>query len=266
MPAVYVTHEALRDRWFSHHYPTSALISTHGISDLELGFPEMAYVVYELAQALGGFCLGKGEDELLHLCHDPAIGCLLDLCYYKPDIRRGMAAGRLCSRCAAAFRTMGMSAQVLDAITQLLLYVSAQGSSPTRPTSTDAADGMLSVLHLSDLHFGASFRFAPAILRPGQPPVLEPFGNLTDACRLVLSDLERVAGDLNLPPEVRRLASSVDVVVLSGDTTNTGGRDKARLLRDGGPEDEFDQAAELWRLTRRTFSCGYAQPPTSSGR
>jgi 3',5'-cyclic AMP phosphodiesterase CpdA len=104
---------------------------------------------------------------------------------------------------------------------------------------------MLSILHLSDLHFGAAFRFAPAILRPGDPPVLEPFGNLTDPCRLVLSDLERMSEDPDLPLEVRQLASCVDLVVLSGDIANTGGRDRAWPLRGGGPEDEYDQAVDF---------------------
>jgi len=55
----------------------------------------------------------------------------------------------------------------------------------------------------------------------------------------------RMSRDPDLPPEVQRLATSVDMVILSGDISNTGGRSKATPLRAGGPEDEFDQAAEF---------------------
>jgi len=245
VPAVWVTDEPLRDRWFSHHYAACAVISTDGLSDLELGFPEVAYVAYELAQALTGFWLAKSDKDLFRLCHDPAVGCLLDLCSYKPDIRRGMAAGRLCSRCAVALRELGLTTQASDSLSHVLQYVAARGSLPDWHERPVTGDGMLSILHLSDLHYGSAFRFAPGLLRPGQPPVYEPCGNLTDPCELILSDLEGMSTDPDLPPQVRSLAAKVDLVVLSGDTANTAAHAKAIPLRANGPDDEYDQAAEF---------------------
>jgi 3',5'-cyclic AMP phosphodiesterase CpdA len=44
---------------------------------------------------------------------------------------------------------------------------------------------------------------------------------------------------------MRALASRIDLVVISGDIANSGGRDRALALRETGPTDEYDQAAEF---------------------
>jgi 3',5'-cyclic AMP phosphodiesterase CpdA len=115
--------------------------------------------------------------------------------------------------------------------------------------STNGAAGvqpdMFSVLHLSDIHFGSAYRFRPRVLKHGDVPVLEPFGNLADLATLIGDDLSRISEDAKIEPERRALASRIDLLVISGDLGQSGGRDTAAPLRPGGPTNEYDQAWEF---------------------
>ncbi len=104
---------------------------------------------------------------------------------------------------------------------------------------------MLSILHISDLHFGAAFRFQPRMIRSGPPPVFQPPGSLLDLAELLGSDLVRISTDARLSAEIRALASRVELIVISGDIANSGGRDRALALRENGPTDEYEHAAEF---------------------
>ncbi len=129
-PLIYVTHELLSDRWFSHEFSDSAVISTFGFEQLGTGFPLVAYLIYQVAQAALSFALYKSEQDLFHLCHDPAIGCLFDLCAYKPDIHRGMSAGGLCAKCHDTLQELGASEAQLNDLTRILTVVARSVSQP----------------------------------------------------------------------------------------------------------------------------------------
>jgi 3',5'-cyclic AMP phosphodiesterase CpdA len=245
-PLIYVTHEPFTDKWFSHEFQNISAISSYGFNRLDTGFPLVAYLIYQIAQSLLTFAVKKSEWDLLYLCHDPALSCLFDLCSYKPDIRLGMAAGGLCPKCHDTLREMGASETHMQDLTRILNVVARSGTysgDETRPQ--DWKPDMLSILHISDLHFGRAFRFQSKMIRSGPPPVFEPFGSLAKLGDLLALDLERISADPQLPPNIRSLASRVDVVVISGDIANSGGRDRALPLRDGGPTDEYEQAAEF---------------------
>lgn len=245
-PLIYVTHESFTDNWFSHEFQDISVISSYGFNRLDTGFPLVDYLIYQIAQSLLTFAVKRSEQDLFHLCHDPALGCLFDLCSYKADIRLGMVAGGLCPKCHDTLREMGASETHLQDLTRILNVVARSrtySDDETRPH--DWKPDMLSILHISDLHFGRAFRFQPRMIRSGPPPVFEPFGNLAKLGELLASDLERISADPQLPPDIRSLASCVDVVVISGDIADSGGRDKALPLRDGGPTDEYEQAAEF---------------------
>lgn len=246
-PLVYVTHEPFTDRWFAHEFQGISVISTSGFNHLGTGFPIVSYVIYEMAQGILSFAIGKDEHELLHLCHDPAIGCLSDLCSYKPDIRLGMAAGGLCSKCHETLQDLGAAEKHLADLTRILNIVARSGATTEAPNgrAVDWMPEMISILHISDLHFGGSYRFQPRMIKSGSPPVFQPFGSLTNLSELIGSDLERIATDPQLPVELRALASRVDIVVVSGDIANSGGRDAALPMRENGPTDEYEQAAEF---------------------
>ena len=247
-PLIYVTHEPFTDRWFSHEFRGISVISTSDFIHLATGFPVISYVIYQMAQGIVSFAIGMDEHELAHICHDPAIGCLLDLCSYKPDIRLGMAAGALCRKCHERLLELGASEKHLADMTRILNIVarSATDAEGTNGTGSHWKPEMVSILHISDLHFGGSFRFQPRMIKSGPPPVFQPFGSLTSLSELIGSDLERIATDPQLPIELRALASRVDIVVLSGDIANSGGRDKALPMRENGPTDEYEQAAEFF--------------------
>lgn len=245
-PLIYITHEPFRDNWFSHDFNDISVVSTFSFDRLGTGFPVVAYVIYQTAQAILCFSIGKTEDEISNLCHDPAIGCLFDLCSYKPDIRLGMASGSLCPKCHESLLILGASEEILADLTRLLNLVSRSLQSDNGPNmSTDWQSEMISILHISDLHFGGSFRFQPRMIKPGTPPVLEPFGNLVKLEDLLLSDLDRISADPLLPPQLRALASRVDLLVVSGDIASSGGMGKVPPIRDNGPTDEYEQASEF---------------------
>lgn len=75
--------------------------------------------------------------------------------------------------------------------------------------------------------------------------MFEPFGSLANLGDLLASDLERISVDPQLSPDIRSLASRIDVVVVSGDIANSGGRDKTLPIRQGGSTDEYEQAADF---------------------
>ena len=158
-----------------------------------------------------------------------------------------MAAGGLCSKCHNVLRRSGVSedqlqdlARILNVVARARTYASGQLLLPN-----DWRPDMFSILHLSDLHFGRAHRFQPKMIKSGPPPVFQPFGSVARLGDLVAADLERISADPQLPPALRALASRIDLVVISGDIANSGGRDKSFPLRDGGPTDEYEQAAEF---------------------
>jgi len=203
--------------------------------------------MYEVVQSLLSFAIGKGEQDLIHFSHDPPVGCLFDLCSYKPDIRLGMAAGGLCSKCHEMLQDSGIAERHLQDLTRILNVVARTGtySAAESRRPKDWKPEMLSILHLSDLHFGRAYRFQPRMIKSGPPPVFQPFGSLAELGDLVASDLGRISADPQLPPALRALASRVDLVVISGDIANSGGRDRSLPLRESGPSDEYEQAAEF---------------------
>jgi|GEM_PF-4063505 len=246
-PVIYITQESFNDSWFSHEFQNISVISTYGFTYLGTGFPLVSYIMYQMAQSILFFVIGKNEHDLFHLCHDPAIGCLSDLCSYKPEIRLGMAAGALCPRCYETLNNLGIHEKYLADLTRILNIVARS------PNAADASNSlpykrksdMISILHISDLHFGSSFRFQPRMIKSGPTPVFQPYGDLINLTELIGSDLERIATDSQLPVELRMLASCVDIIVISGDISNSGGRDVALPLRKDGPVDEYEQATEF---------------------
>lgn len=248
-PIIFVTHKPLSDNWFSHDFLQTTIISTFEFQQLETGFTINDYIVYQICQALIGFSIGKTEDDLMHLVHNPSIGCLFDMCSYKPSISIGMASGSLCEDCYEELNRFGASESILSDLTRLLNYVASSHSrmelNVNKNNNNINKAEMISILHISDLHFGTSFRFSPKVIKVGVPPVLEPFGNMIKIEDLILSDLERISTDPLLSPSLRFLANSIDLIVISGDIANSGGKDKALPLRENGPTDEYEQAAEF---------------------
>ncbi len=246
-PVVFITHLRLEDNWFSHDFAEVSIISTHGFDDLETGFSIKSFLFYQLAQSLVSLSLHKSESELFEFCHiEQSVGCLFDLCGYKPDILKGMQTARVCDKHVALLKQFGLSDRQVVDLTKILNLVRIEPATSTNKERDNAmAKDMFSILHISDLHFGRSFRFSPKVIRNGDPPVLEPFGNLADLCDLINSDLRRVALQTELPNECRRLAGAVDLIVVSGDIADTAGAVPALPLRAGGPTDEYSQAAEF---------------------
>lgn len=243
-PLIYVTHESFNDKWFSHDFKSISVISSFGFNYLDTGFSLVAYLVYQIAQSLLSFAVEMSEQDLIHLSHNPSIGCLFDFCSYKPDIKLGMAAGRLCKKCYENLREFGASESQLHDLTRILNVV-AKKAIQSEKQLKDWKPDMISILQISDLHFGRAFRFQPKMIKSGPPPVFQPFGNLPNLGDHIASDLERISTDPQLSPNLRSLASRIDLVVISGDIANSAGRDEAPSLRNDGPRNEYEQAAEF---------------------
>ena len=93
------------------------------------------YIIYEIAQALLAF-EGPLSVELNHgLSHKSSVGCIMDFCINKSDIKLGMVSGNLCPKCRSSLRQLGTVSKALDAIDKVLVYVRDEAIG--RPTILD---------------------------------------------------------------------------------------------------------------------------------
>jgi hypothetical protein len=125
-PAILITEDPLDDNWFSHEYRHSSVIT---LADWEVHYapPSLkTYIIYQIAQAVVSFSGDLSEEMLLNLVHEPPVGCMFDFSVHKPDIRYGMVAGNLCTRCAGQLRTLGVQQDAIDAVRRILDLVRAE--------------------------------------------------------------------------------------------------------------------------------------------
>ena len=54
------------------------------------------------------------------------MGCLLDMCTNKPDLRLGMVAGNLCASCVSTLRQFGIDQLAIDAVSRIANLVRSE--------------------------------------------------------------------------------------------------------------------------------------------
>lgn len=116
------------DNWFSHEYRNCAVITTCDWEEIFAPPSLRAYLAYQMAQALLPMEADVTEQMLLHLVHEPPIGCVNDLCAVKSHIRFGMIAGNICYACDGSLRQFGIDPTALDAIRQVLARVRSEAT------------------------------------------------------------------------------------------------------------------------------------------
>lgn len=123
---ILVTEDLFDDNWFSHEYRCSAIIT---IGDWEAVYapPSLrSYVIYQIAQALIHFASDMSEEMALNIVHEPPVGCIYDMASIKTDIKLGMVAGNLCTRCVSQLKALGTSQQAIDAVVRIVELVRSE--------------------------------------------------------------------------------------------------------------------------------------------
>lgn len=124
---VCITGRPFPDNWFSHEYRKTSIIT---VSDWEQIYapPSLrCYIIYEISHALVKFAANLSEEMVLsRFAHEPARGCMLDMCVHKPDIKLGMIAGNLCLQCKGLLLQYGVNTEAIDAIERILRHVRAE--------------------------------------------------------------------------------------------------------------------------------------------
>jgi len=79
------------------------------------------YIVYQFAFAFLTWAADHVSDKVL--THKKTIGCRMDYCGHKRDLKLGMLAGYICPRCRGHLPQLGATPRQIDAIERILAYV-----------------------------------------------------------------------------------------------------------------------------------------------
>jgi len=123
---ILVTEDLLDDNWFSHEYRSSAIITIGDWERLYAPPSLKSYLIYQIAQALIHFASDMSEEMALNIVHEPPVGCIYDMAVHKSDIKLGMVAGNLCTRCASQLKALGTSQQAIDAVIRIVELVRSE--------------------------------------------------------------------------------------------------------------------------------------------
>lgn len=125
---IYITEKAFNDNWFSHENYRYAIITTHSWEEVFAPPSLSAYLVYQIAQAVIGFCADLDEKMSMRFGHINSKGCIFDFCGDKSDIKLGMSAGRICPNCKTSLLQFNSGEIVINAIERMLLYVRSEAN------------------------------------------------------------------------------------------------------------------------------------------
>ncbi len=118
-PEIYITGAGLADNWFTHTYQKIAIIS---VRDWEVAFGDDdeyppaapdANLLLSFALVIFLILINAVDYEIEH---ERTVGCLCDLCAYKPDRAIKMRTAFICNRCRKLAAQSGVSPVELDAI------------------------------------------------------------------------------------------------------------------------------------------------------
>ncbi len=126
-----IVQKAFNDNWFLHQNNKCSIITTNGWEETYAPPSLIAFLIYEIAQAIIGFILGMNEDRLLKLRHTRTVGCIYDFCKKKSEIKYGMAIGTICSRCRGVLFQYGIENDALSSIEKMLMYVRSETNGNT---------------------------------------------------------------------------------------------------------------------------------------
>ena len=125
---ILIVDQLFADRWFSHEYRRSAIITIGDWERLYAPPSLRSYIAYQIAQALFNFSTELSEEMALNVVHRPSKGCMLDMCVNKPDIKLGMVAGNICPECVAKAKQLGLHDEQVDSIERILRFVRAEAT------------------------------------------------------------------------------------------------------------------------------------------
>lgn len=121
-----IVQKAFNDNWFLHQNNKFSIITTNAWEETYAPPSLIAFLIYEITQAIMGFILGMDEDRLLKLRHTKTVGCIYDFCKKKSEIKYGMAIGTICSRCKGVLFQFGIESDALSSIEKMLRYVRSE--------------------------------------------------------------------------------------------------------------------------------------------
>lgn len=102
-----VTASPFSDNWFSHEHRNNSIISVCGW-ERDFAPPSLkCYIMNQIAQALLAFVSDLSEEMSMNMVHEPPIGCAMDFCANKPDIKLSMVSGYLCHECRSNLLRLG---------------------------------------------------------------------------------------------------------------------------------------------------------------
>jgi hypothetical protein len=91
-----VSASPFNDNWFSHEDRNNSIISVYGW-ERDFAPPSLkCYLMNQIAQAFLAFVSDLSEEMSLNMVHEPPIGCAMDFCGNKLDIKLSMVSGYLC--------------------------------------------------------------------------------------------------------------------------------------------------------------------------
>lgn len=168
---ILLVEDLLGDNWFSHEYRNSAVIT---LGDWEQIFapPSLkSYIIYQIAQALIHFSADMSEEMALNIVHEPPVGCLYDMAVHKHDIKLGMVAGNLCSRCASQLKALGTNQQAIDAVIRIVELVRSEALG--RPVILDPRQAFIVMRFSANDENDNAWKYgiAPGIEKCGLIPV-----------------------------------------------------------------------------------------------
>ena len=76
-----------------------------------------------MAQSAVNFEFNLNENHVLRYVHETTVGCMLDFCEIKSEIRNGMRVGAICPNCRGILAQFGNHQEALSAIEKILDHV-----------------------------------------------------------------------------------------------------------------------------------------------
>lgn len=118
-PQIIISDLPFTDNWFSHTNGRIAFISTsEWFRILEVPLSLQCYLLMEIGLACSLFIVG--QDEWNVPPHNESLGCLYDMCGFKPDILLKLRAGYICADHVNRLLALGASQEAIDAIQRIL--------------------------------------------------------------------------------------------------------------------------------------------------
>ena len=120
---IFIIDQKFSDNYFSHEIGRSSIISTDNwVRDFSPP-PLHAYYAYQLTQAAVLFSADMTLEQNFAASHYDSIGCCLDHCINKVDIKFGLSAGMLCHLCEGTLKSHNVSDIQIVSIRNMLEQV-----------------------------------------------------------------------------------------------------------------------------------------------